>query len=51
MYSSSSGSSVSIHVNNRLDASAASGASISYTGDVKQKNIDAGWSGSVKRRG
>ncbi|MEM9547422.1 MAG: head GIN domain-containing protein [Bacteroidota bacterium] len=47
----SSGSSVFIHVNNRLDASAASGSAIYYTGDVKIKNIDAGWSGSVTRKG
>jgi len=46
----SSGSSLSIHVNNSLDATASSGASVSYTGSVKNKNIDAGWSGSVKRR-
>jgi len=47
----SSGSSLSIHVNKRLDASAGSGASITYTGDVKDKNIDSGWSGSVRRKG
>lgn len=46
-----SGSSLSIHVDETLDASAGSGASITYTGNVKNKNIDAGWSGSIKRRG
>ena len=45
----SSGSSVSIHVDDTLDASASSGASISYTGNVKNKNIDSGWSGSISR--
>jgi len=47
----SSGASLSIHVNGTLDAEANSGASISYTGDPKNKNIDAGWSGSIKRKG
>lgn len=46
----SSGSSMSIHVDDTMEASAGSGASISYTGDVKKKNIDAGWSGSINRR-
>lgn len=46
-----SGASLSIHVNDTLDAEANSGASIKYTGDVKNKNIDAGWSGSIKRKG
>jgi hypothetical protein len=45
-----SGASVSIHVNDTLDAEAGSGGSISYTGDVKSKKIDAGWSGSIKRK-
>ncbi len=46
----SSGASLSIHVDKSLDASASSGASISYSGNVKNKNIDAGWSGSIKRK-
>jgi len=46
----SSGASLSIHVDESLDASAGSGASISYSGNVKNKNIDAGWSGSIKRK-
>ncbi len=46
-----SGASLSIHVDDTLDAEASSGASISYTGDVKNKNIDAGWSGRIKRKG
>ncbi|MDF1697047.1 MAG: DUF2807 domain-containing protein [Saprospiraceae bacterium] len=47
----SSGASLFIHVNDTLNAEASSGASIRYTGDVKKKNIDAGWSGSIKRKG
>ena len=46
-----SGASLSIHVNDTLEAEASSGASISYTGDVKNKKIDEGWSGSIKRKG
>ena len=46
----SSGASLSIHVNDTLDAEAGSGGSISYTGNVKNKKIDAGWSGSIKRK-
>lgn len=45
-----SGASLTIHVNDTLDAEAGSGGSISYTGDVKNKNIDTGWSGSVTRK-
>ena len=46
----SSGASLSIHVDKSLEATAGSGASISYAGDVKNKNIDEGWSGSIKRK-
>ena len=47
----SSGATLNIHVNETLDAEARSGASINYRGDVKEKNIDAGWSGSIRRKG
>lgn len=46
----SSGASLSIHVDESLEAVASSGASISYYGNVKNENIDAGWSGSIKRK-
>lgn len=46
-----SGASLFIHVNESLDAEARSGASIQYRGNVKDKNIDAGWSGSITRKG
>lgn len=46
----SSGATVSLHVNDSLEAEAGSGGSINYTGDVKNKKIDAGWSGSIKRK-
>lgn len=45
----SSGSTILIHVNDTLNAEANSGASIRYSGDVKHKNFDKGWSGSISR--
>ncbi len=46
----SSGASLSIHANETLEATANSGASISYMGNVKNENIDAGRSGSINRK-
>lgn len=45
-----SGASVSLHVNDSIDAEAGSGGSISYTGNVKNKKIDSGWSGSINHK-
>lgn len=46
----SSGASAILHVDHSLEAEASSGASVSYTGNVKELNIDTGWSSSIKRR-
>ena len=46
----SSGASLSIHVDNSFEAVANSGASIKYSGNVKNENVDTGWSGSIKRK-
>lgn len=45
----SSGASVAVQANKTINADASSGASIKYTGEAENKNIDQGWSGQIKR--
>ncbi len=45
----SSGGSLKIHVNKKLNADASSGGSIRYKGSVEYTNTDSGWSGQISR--
>lgn len=45
----SSGASISVHANKKLNADASSGGSIRYTGDADDTRIDKGWSGQISR--
>lgn len=45
----SSGGSLKVHANKKLNADASSGGSIRYKGDVEYSNTDAGWSGEISR--
>jgi len=45
----SSGASISLHADKSLNADASSGGSIKYAGNVSDTDIDAGWSGQIRR--
>jgi len=45
----SSGGTLKVHANKKLNADASSGGSIRYKGNVEYTNTDSGWSGKIKR--
>ena len=45
----SSGASIRVHVNKKLNADASSGGSIKYTGDADDNDIESGWTGQISR--